>query len=157
MPPTVGGLGFSKPATEISKPGVGFSVGGFGEGRRQRADGLMGRAEGFDRGGWTGPYIQVSEVCKNPSILQPGFVTTLKISGKEAERFDSQTLQQGSAVDGRGGAGRGRGRRCLRPGTPSAPSRRSSPVGPGPRLKGLKGLKINPSATFSLKIRANER
>ena len=164
LPPTVGGLVFSKPATENSKPGVGFSVGGFGEGRRQRADGLMGRAEGFekraegfDRGGWTGPYIRVPEVCKNPSTLQPGFVTPLKISGKEAERFDSQTLQQGSAVHGRGGAGRGRGRRCLRPGTPSAPSRRSSPVGPGPRLKGLKGLKINPSATFSLKIRANER
>lgn len=114
LTPTVGGLGFSKPATEISKPGVGFSVGGFGESRRQLADGLMGRAEGFekraegfDRGGWTGPYIRVPEVCKNPSTLQPGFVTPLKISGKEAERFDSQTLQQGSAVHGRGGAGAG--------------------------------------------------
>ena len=63
-----------------------------------RAEGFEKRAEGFDRGGWTGPYIRVSEVCKNPSTLQPEFVTPLKIIGKEAERFDSQTLQQGSAV-----------------------------------------------------------
>ena len=124
---------------------------------RRGAGGLAGGAEGFEKEGWAELYIRVSEVDKNPSILQPFVVSLMVIRGKVTEGFGFSTLQHCSALHGLGEAGWGSGRRCFRPGMSSAPSRRSSPSGPGPRLKGLKGLKINPSATFSLIIIGVER
>ena len=64
---------------------------------RRGAGGLAGGAEGFEKEGRAGLYIRVSEVDKNPSILQPFVVSLMVIRGKVAEGFGFSTLQHCSA------------------------------------------------------------